>query len=238
MSLRSLAKPAGLVLALCAAESTALTAPELDLQFRVLLDGKEIGTHSFRVDRREAHEVVEIDAAFKVSFLGITVYRYRHSSREIWRDGCLESIDSVTEDGGDDFRVKGSSDAGSFALSTLDGEFDYQADCVMTFAYWRRDFLDQASLLNAQNGDYLPVEVEPAKREALEIDGKEVDAERYRLRGTNGEIDISVWYDPASGRWMSLESRLEGGRVIRYLPLEPAGVEPELPRAQAADELR
>jgi len=198
----------------------ALEAADDEWRFRVLLDDREIGTHSFRVTREGGIERVDIDAEFKVKFLGITVYSYRHRNREVWRDGCLESIESETRDGRESFHVKGSREGARFKLDTQSGKSENATDCVMTFAYWRRDFLSRQELLNAQNGDFVAIEVEPAKPEKLEIDGRGVETDRYRLKSADGEIDISLWYQSPSGTWFSLESRVEGGRTIRYLPLE------------------
>lgn len=198
--------------------SHAASPPEQQLLFRVLLDDSEIGYHAFRITRQGQQQVIEIDAEFKVKFLGITVYRYEHRNREGWRQGCLESIASTTVDGGDDFRVEGRRVDGQFLVSTQDGERGIEAGCMMTFAYWDRDFLQQASLLNSQNGEYLAVKVEDEGVETLQLNGRKVAASRHRLSNAEREIDITVWHREDDGHWLSLESRVEGGRVIRYLP--------------------
>ena len=210
---------AGLVviLALLAGPAAAATSGLQEFRFRVLLDDDEIGTHRFRVSRAAGEETVEIDADFKVKFIGITVYSYVHANRELWRDGCLQRIESNTVDGGDKFKVDGRNVGDRFRLSTQDGDSELSADCVMSFAYWKRDYLAQARLLNAQNGEFLEIDVENGGVELLSVDAREVSAERYRLRNRERDIDITVWYEPQSGEWMFLESRVDG-RVIRYLP--------------------
>ena len=185
------------VLMLLAGPAGAATGSQQEFRFRVLLDGDAIGTHSFRVSREAGQETVEIDARFKVKFIGITVYSYVHENRELWRNGCLERIESSTVDGGDKFKVDGTDEGDRFQLSTQDGERELAADCVMSFAYWNQDYLRQARLLNAQNGEFLEVEVESGGVERLRFDARELSAERYA--------------------WLALESRVDG-RVISYLP--------------------
>lgn len=210
---------AGLVaiLMLLAGPAVAAASSQQEFRFRVLLDGDEIGSHSFRVSREADQETVEIDAEFKVKFIGITVYSYVHDNRELWSNGCLQRIESSTVDGGDTFKVDGRAEGERFQLSTQDGESELATDCVMTFAYWKRDYLGQARLLNAQNGEFLEVDVESGGVEQLRFDAREVSAESYRLRNGERDIDITVWYEQQSGEWLSLESRVDG-RVIRYLP--------------------
>ena len=205
------------ILMLLAGAAAAATGSQQEFKFRVLLDGDDIGTHTFRVNREAGQETVEIDARFKVKIIGITVYSYVHENRELWRDGCLRRIESSTVDGGDEFKVDGRDEGGRFQLSTQDGERELAADCVMTFSYWKRDYLEQPRLLNSQNGEFLEVDVENGGVEQLRLDARELAAERYRLRNRERDIDITVWYEQQSGEWLALESRVDG-RVIRYLP--------------------
>ena len=214
--------------------SVANTEPASELLFRVMLDDRDIGVHRFHVTRQEDRELVEIQADFDVTFLAIPVYSYDHYNREIWRDGCLVRIESKTDDNGDEFRIEGEDLGDRFVVSTQDATTELDADCVMSFAYWNRDFLTQGRLLNAQTGEYLPVSVEDLGVEALRLGDESVEARRYRLSNPDEEIDISVWYDAGSGRWLSLESRVGDKRLLRYLPLADAAAEQARQRLDAS----
>ncbi len=200
-----------------AGQAQASATSSKEFRFRVLLNDDEIGTHNFRVSREAGDEIVEIDADFRVTFLGITVYSYDHVNRERWRNGCLDQIDSRTDDNGDKFAVDGKDRGEDFEVSTQDGQRQLDANCVMTFAYWNRDYLSQTRLLISQNGEFLEIEVEAGGLERLRFDEQQVATERYRLRNRERGIDITVWYAADTGRWLCLESRVDG-RVIRYLP--------------------
>ena len=205
--------------------SVATTEAASELLFRVMLDDKDIGVHRFSVARQDDRELVEIEADFRVTFLAIPVYSYDHRNREVWRDGCLVRIESKTDDNGDEFRVEGEDRGDRFVVATQDGTIELDADCVMSFAYWNREFLTQGRLLNAQTGEYLPVSVEELGIETLRLGDAPVEARRYRLSNRDEDIDISVWYATDSGRWLSLESRVGGKRVLRYLPIADADAE-------------
>ena len=45
------------------------------------------------------------------------------------------------------------------------------------------------------------------------VQGRTVEAERYRLRANS--LDITLWYTP-DGRWIGLESDTGKGRTLRY----------------------
>ena len=86
-------------------------------------------------------------------------------------------------------------------------------ECVMTFAYWNPEFLDQSRLLNPQTGEYVDVDVEKVGDETLEVRGEPVAATRFRL--TADKVDLTLWYS-TDDAWLALESVAKGGHIIRY----------------------
>lgn len=186
-------------------------------RFRVFLDDREIGTHEFRVRRDEGLERVEIDARFDVRFLFINAYRYRHQNVEVWQNGCLQHIESQTDDNGDMLQVRGRTGADGFVVGGAEGDTVLDSACVSSFAYWNPEFLSARRLLNAQTGEYLPVTVEAAGEELLVVDGRELPARRFTVAMEDGRI--TLWYHRDNGQWLALESPTPGGRTLRYEPL-------------------
>lgn len=182
-------------------------------RFKVFYDGKDIGEQRFRISRSGEKEQVDIEAAFKVSFLGIDVYRYEHQNREVWSSGCLESMQARTDDGGERLAVDAAkTPAGLKALSQ--GREALLPGCVMSFAYWNPEFLKQQRLLNSQTGEYQPVSIRAVGSEAVKIGQRQLNAVRYKLKGK--EIDMDLWY--ADNReWVRLESDLKGSRLVYEL---------------------
>lgn len=195
-------------------ESEADPEPR-EWRFRVLLDDKDIGYHSFRVREDGETKQVEIEASFDVRFLFFNAYSYRHNNVEQWRGNCLEQIQSTTRAGRDEFQVTGTARTDQFTVQTLDAEYALETDCARSFAYWDPIVLDSTRLLNSQTGDWIDVSVSEARAETLEIQGREVTANRYNLDLPDGRI--SLWYG-AGGEWLALQAPAPGDRVLRYLP--------------------
>jgi hypothetical protein len=181
--------------------------------FSVLLDGDKIGYHRFELRQKESQHEVHSEASFDVRVFFITAFRYRHSNREIWDDGCLERIESRTRQNGDRQSIVGIRVDNAFILNTGETQ-DSLEECVMTFAYWNPDFLGQSHLLNPQTGEYLPVEIEPLGTQPIKVRGKEVAAAAYRL--VANKLELTVWYSDEN-EWLGLESIAKGGRIIRYV---------------------
>lgn len=202
-----------LLLLAALAPAAATSSTDQEWRFRVLLDEREVGDHVFRVEERGGERRVTSDARFTVKFLFIDAYSYIHQARERWQGDCLTAIEARTDDNGRQLAVRGTRTAGRFEVAADKARAELPA-CVMSFAYWNPAMLRQARLLNAQTGEFVAVRVEPLGQEALTVRGQPVAAQRYALHAPDFRID--VWY-AADRDWVQLESRTEGGRLLRYL---------------------
>lgn len=178
--------------------------------FRVYLDDSDIGFHRFTRTRDDDITQITTSARFKVKFLFITAYSYEHDNAETWKNGCLNSINALTNDNGTEYRVTGSDAGNSFSFD--DGE-SAPTDCVSTFAYWDPSFLKSSSLLNSQTGELVDISSSDLGPDTLIVGEQEIEARKFRLSGENLQIDL--WYSP-EGHWLGLESLTEGGNTIRY----------------------
>jgi len=200
------------------AATTAMEAKAAQAwNFRVFLDEAPIGRHSFTLRREGDESELRSEARFEVKLLFVTVYRYAHRAVERWRGNCLASLTASTDDDGQRQSVEARSGAGVPGPGRLDivrreGSQSLQG-CVMTYAYWNPDILQQARLLNAQTGEWDPVRISDAGEERIAVRGVSVAARRYRIAGPQHPID--VWYS-AQREWLALESTVAGGRKLRY----------------------
>jgi len=184
--------------------------------FKVYLDGDEIGFHNFSIVHKEQHHEIYSSARFDVKFLFINAYSYKHDNVELWQGQCLNSINAVTDDNGDLYNVSGKADNNAFVVNTSDTQNEKQnkyLSCIKTFAYWNPEFLKETTLLNSQTGEMVEVESEFIGNETLRHNGEEVVARHYRLQGKDLQIDL--WYS-VDDHWLALESLTESGRVVRY----------------------
>jgi hypothetical protein len=182
------------------------------LEFDVYLNDKKVGKHSFEVVETNGVREVMSEANFVYRILFIPAYTYEHRSAERWADNCLLEFDARTNANGDRIEVSGERTGSGFRVEKGDQPVQLP-ECVMTFAYWNPDFLDQPRLLNPQTGEYVDVTVEKVGKETLQVNGRPVDATRFRL--TAYEVDLTLWYS-TDDEWLALESVAKGDNIIRY----------------------
>ena len=203
--------------------AASATLDSSDWKFEVLLDDKEIGYHNFTLQDDGVQKILTSKASFDVKVLFITAFRYRHQNTEVWMNGCLESIDAVTDSNGKRLEVRGRQTDERFSLRSQSGEAAL-TDCVQSFAYWDSSILSADRLLNSQTGDYEDISVTFESEDAVQVNDDRIEALRYRLSAKAG--DITLWYSSDdSRRWLALEAPAKGGRKIRYQPLEIPPVE-------------
>jgi len=182
-------------------------------KFRVYLDDKEIGYHYFYLAEVGHTRQLKSVASFEYNLMFVRLFHYEHENNEIWNGDCLQSVDSQTDSNGKPFRVNGRREAGEFRVTANGGE-ESLPECVMSFAYWNPSFLEQSSLLNTQDGEFLEVEVSEPVLEQLEVGGAQLPSWRYHLAA--GALKLDLWYS-ANSEWLALESEVRGGRTLRYV---------------------
>ncbi len=163
------------------------------LRFQVLREGSPIGTHTLRFaeDADALRVEVVTDVAVDVAF--ITVYRFAHEGREVWRDGRLVALDSQTDDDGTDHRLTISAEGGKLVVEG-DGKRSEAAPGIIPASLWHPELVEQPVLLNTLDGRAMAVDVTLVGTEAVPARGGTVEARHYAIRG---DLERDVWYDDA-----------------------------------------
>ena len=181
-------------------------------KFKVFYGDTEIGEHHFNLVKNKGSEKVEIKADFNVDILFINVYSYTHNNIEVWKNSCLNSIESSTIDGGDEYLVKGINENGTFKINSNLG-YEEVDGCVKTFSYWDKTFLESESLLNSQTGEIVDVDISYVADEKLLVRDEFIDTKKYKVK--TDEFNIDLWYSDKN-EWVALHSTTQDGKKLRY----------------------
>ena len=180
------------------------------LTFNVWLDGRRMGTHSYKFDQAGEDLVVTSEASFAVKLVFVTVFSYEHKATETWRGNCLTRLTSNTVTDGE---------AESIAL---DIPID---DCAGTYVYWDKTRLQRAMLTNAQTGETEPaswtelgaVSLPPiGKRKKVKGVAKEDGVQGVKV--TTPKATFMLFYDHNNNLLMMQTDN--DGRTITYLNSE------------------
>ncbi len=194
------------MLALSATCLAAASARAEDYNFKVFCNGDPVGYHHVHIARSEDETDVDIVADIDVTVAGIDVYRYRHHSHEVWRDGKLTGLVSETDDDGKAKKVSvRPADDGMLVVESSKGSREIPADTLPT-SLWNPDILGQRELLDTESGKTIKIEV------AQLSDG------RYKMSG-----DLHLLVDYRSGHWDGLQFHYFGADV-EFRPDQPVAM--------------
>lgn len=199
--------------ALAAVPAPLLAAPPANrrLAFAVLRNGQRIGEHRMTFSGDAASPTVSTEVDMTVKLGSVTVYRYRHTAREVWADGRFESLESVTDATAGDRKVSARRTPSGVLIRTGRREVLAPAG-TSPLTHWNPKVLT-GRLFNPQEGDLVRITASPkGVRPVVLADGRSVEAQVWALRG---EAEIDNWYDRA-GVWTGLKGRLKDGSVIEY----------------------
>ncbi len=193
---------------------TAALPPARQIAFAILSGDDPIGHHSVAFERRGDDLVVDIDIGIEVRFAFLTLFRYQHSNREIWRNGRLVSLDTKTDDDGTPYAVKARATPEGLWVQGAEGSFLAPKGVIPT-SYWNPATIEQTRLLDTQRGGLLAVSIQPFGEDAVAVGGALVPVRKY---GVTGDLNLEVWYTPR-GEWtkIAFEAR---GTTINYAPAE------------------
>ena len=197
-----------------AAPLTAALPPARQIAFAILSGDDPIGHHSVTFERRGEDLVVDIDIGIEVRFAFLTLFRYQHENREVWRNGQLVSLDTTTDDDGTPYSVKARATPDGLWVDGAEGSFLAPKEVIPT-SYWNPATIEQTRLLDTQRGGLLEVTIQPSGEDAVTVGSAVVPVRKYAV---SGDLNLDVWYTPR-GEWtkIAFEAR---GTTINYAPAE------------------
>lgn len=183
-----------------------------ELAFEVWREGSPIGRHSLSFEVAGDRLQVDIAIDLAVGLGPITLYRYRHRSREDWQGGFLMALTTETDDDGTKFTVaaKASSEGLQVGNQLLPAS-------LLPTSYWHVAAMNRSQLLDSQDGTLRTVTTTKIGRETATIAGVAHPVDRYRI---SGDLEMDLLYLP-NGEWAGLEFTAKGSKIT-YRRLTPA----------------
>jgi hypothetical protein len=164
--------------------------------FQVRCNGNPVGHHTVVVTRHDDQTDVHVDIALAVHVAGLELYRYRHVSQELWRDGKLVSLESSTDDDGEPLTLSVHRDGdGHLVAQNAEGKHVLPDDVVPT-SYWNPALLTRSEVLDSQSGKLMKVAI------TQQPDGS------YKMSG-----DLRIQLNYQQGRWSGLHFSYIGADV-------------------------
>jgi hypothetical protein len=187
------------------------------LNFNVRKSGTDIGEYKIRFAERDGALIVDIEANIRVRFAFVTVYRYTQRSRETWRDGKLEALESDVDDNGTNFKIRARSRDGRLIVEGHEERHEL-APSTLPLSYWNQRLMRESRAFDLQWGSLADLEIVERGAEARAVGGATMPAKRYNMKGfeirrgqrqTDPWLDVDAWYAP-DGRLVGMAFHYRG----------------------------
>lgn len=184
--------------------AAAFAAPG-PVRFRVLREGREIGTHQVRLSGNAGKLSVQTEIALQVKLAGFTVFRLRHDITEEWAGDRLQSLASRHDRNGTVTEARVVAEGNALLARGPAGEARLPANAA-PLTWWNGAHFARP-LIRPLNGTLL----QTAATRGTVPNG----AVQYSL---NGEVEAVARYD-TQGRWIALATKGEDGSAVVYEPI-------------------
>jgi len=202
---------AALFAVLAVAMPEAHAAPSNKLDYTVLRDGSEVGSHSISFERSGDTTTLNIATKIAVKVVFVTVYRFEHVAQETWKGDRLVSLQSKTNDDGTAHHVEATAGEGALVVNG-DTKGQRVDSSIVPGSLWNIRAVKQSLLLNSLDGTQMQVSVKDVGDERIKVRGASAVAHHYRI---TGGLARDVWYD-ASQTLVRMQFAAKDNSTIVY----------------------
>lgn len=201
-----------MALVMALAVTAGARAADNELNFTIMRQGDEIGTHAITMTTTGAQTRVDIETEAAVKLAFITVYNFDHEGHEVWEGGRLISYNSETDDDGTDKTLRARAEGGQLVIDGSAAKSSV-APTIIPASLWNRATVSQNKLLNTLDGSEMTVAIKDLGEEMVGVRGRKVPARHYAM---TGDLERDIWYD-ANGQLVHVRFLGSDGSEIQYV---------------------
>jgi len=202
-----------LALVFCGGAGRAEMPVPSDQSWGIYRNGERIGSRTTRFESDGDNLIAKTASEVEIKIAFFTVFERTEEQREVWHNGELVEFVSKVDDDGDKYLIKGHRTAEGFEVNGY-GRPRIVPDGTVPATLWNFQTVKAKTLLDTKRGRTLKVRTAATGPEPIAIDGAEVPATRYAVRGDH---DVDLWYD-ADGTLLSALFVTDKNSRIEFLP--------------------
>ena len=179
------------------------------LEYELFRNNTPIGYHKFDFKRDGKNLIIDSEIKFKITKLGIDLYKYYAAGQEKYTDGIFSGFSSETNQNKKEKYVNISIDTTDKNL-VIDGS-SYKGKADKDFiigTWWNHEIVQKKAQISAVSGRIIEQKVEFLGKEDVTLGDKTYKTLRFNFSSTDPslskdkKLNIDIWYEEDTYLWV------------------------------------
>ena len=179
------------------------------LEYELFRNNKSIGYHKYNFNRNEDELSIKSEVSFKISKLGVDLYKYFAKSEENYNKGIFKSYYSKTNQNKKNRYVNIEVDSSDNYL-IIDGS-SYKGKADINFivgTWWNHEIIKAKAQISGISGRIIEQTVTFIGKEDVQIDDKTYKTLRFNFKSSDQtlpdskKLNTDIWYEEDTYLWV------------------------------------
>jgi hypothetical protein len=179
------------------------------LEYELFRNNKSIGYHKYKFNRKDKNLLIKSEVNFKISKLGVDLYKYSAKSEEFYENGIFKSYKSKTKQNKKDRYANIELDPKKQHLN-IDGS-SYKGKANKEFivgTWWNHEIVKAKAQISGISGRIIDQTVTFLGKEDIKIGDKIYKTLRFNFKSSDEtlpdskKLNTDIWYEENTYLWV------------------------------------
>ena len=179
------------------------------LEYELYRNNQLIGYHKYTFKRDGKNLKIDNEVSFKITKLGLVLYKYYAKGMEIYKDGVFFGFNSKTNQNKKEKYVNIKIDPKDKNLIIDGSSYKGKADKdIIIGTWWNHEIVKKKAQISAVSGRIIEQNVEFVGKEKVKIGDKTFNTLRFNFSSSDPslskdkKLDTDIWYEEETFLWV------------------------------------
>ena len=179
------------------------------LEYELFRNNKSIGYHKYIFNREKDNLTIQSEVNFKITKLGVDLYKYFAKSEEIYERGIFKSYSSKTKQNKKDRYVNIEIDKSGKDLIIDGSSYKGKANKdIIVGTWWNHEIIQAKAQISGISGRIIEQTVSYLGKEEIKIGNKIYKTLHFNFKSSdetlpdNKKLNTDIWYEEGTYLWV------------------------------------
>ena len=179
------------------------------LEYELFRNNKSIGYHKYNFKRNGTNLIIDNEVSFKISKLGVDLYKYYAKGVESYENGIFSGFSSETNQNKKEKYVNITVDHNDKNLIIDGSSFKGKVDKdLIVGTWWNHEIIEKKAQISAVSGRIIEQKVKFIGKEDIKIDDKVYKTLRFNFSSSDPslskdkKLNTDIWYEEKTFLWV------------------------------------